>query len=197
MQIILGDHGYWEGVSAIGIVLSLIGFALNLLVVQRQVSEARRYGKGQFINTLEQDFDRFTGVYLELRRLDGNHPTVTEPWHERMDFYECLDFFERVETLVDLGLLDIALVDRMFGPQFFALVHHPQVQAGIFARPDALPMVDVYALHAALSAYRRSRGLLVPRAETDLRLFDPARYADALETYTALKGHGMVGGRRR
>ena len=96
----------------------------------------------------------------------------------------CFQFFERTETLCDIGVLDLKILDAMFGYQFFHLVNDLWVQKSVlFCDPHYFP--EVFALHKQLSDYHRRLGLEIPGAQYDLALGNPKRYEKNIQYYRA------------
>jgi hypothetical protein len=57
----------------------------------------------------------------------------------------------------DVGVLDIALLDGMFGHQFFLLVNHAGTQERMLLQGEHF-FPEIFALHKQLSDYRRAAG---------------------------------------
>jgi hypothetical protein len=94
----------------------------------------------------------------------------------------CLQFFGRVKTLSDIGVLDIKIIDAMFGYQFYLFVNDPQLQEQLLFQGEHY-FPEVFALHHQLSSRRGKLGMEIPRAKTDLVLREPARYEKNLWYY--------------
>jgi hypothetical protein len=167
---------FWNEASALAAVAYSLMTAVTLLLVLIQMREARRYTLAEFINQLGKEFSQFNDL-LDTMVIAG---AKAEPTREEL--LPCLRFFERVKTLCDVGVLDIAILDGMFGHQFFWLVNHRWTQERVLFRdPHYFP--EIFALHSQLSDYRKRSGYQLPAAENDLALKDPIRYKTNLDLY--------------
>jgi hypothetical protein len=84
--------------------------------------------------------------------------------------------------LTDIGVLDIRILDAMFGHQFFAFVNDPQLQENLLFSGDHY-FPEVFALHHQLRAWRMKLGVDNPRSKSGLALPDPARYEKNLQYF--------------
>jgi hypothetical protein len=167
---------FWNAASALSAVAYCLITAVTLILLTIQVREARRYTLAEFINQLRKEFSEFDDVFDAI--LPGG--AKTEPTRELL--LPCIRFFERVKTLCDVGVLDIAILDGMFGHQFFWLVNHCGTQERVlFHEVHYFP--EIFALHRQLSEYRKRFGYQLPAGENDLALKDPVRYKTNLDLY--------------
>jgi hypothetical protein len=167
---------FWNEASALAAIAYSLITAVTLLLVLIQMREARRYTMAEFINQLGKEFSQFNDMFDTLL-IAG---TTAQPTREEL--LPCLRFFERVKTLCDVGVLDIAILDGMFGYQFFCLVNHVWTQERVLLQdPSFFP--EIFALHSQLSDYRERSGYQLPVAENDLALKDPVRYKTNLDLY--------------
>jgi hypothetical protein len=110
----------------------------------------------------------------------------------RHQLLPCLRFFERIKTLCDVGMLDIAIVDGMFGYQFFWLVNHPRVQESVLFL-DGHFFPEIFALHSQLVQYRKRSGYQIPAVQNDLALPNHRRHVKVLKIERVFRGQRIVG----
>jgi hypothetical protein len=167
---------FWTALGAIGTIAYCVITAVTLIFLGVQLREARRDTLGQFVNQLGKEFEELDAVFEPLL-FPGSGQV---PSNERA--LRCLQFFGRVKTLTDIGVLDVKIIDAMFGHQFYFFVNDPQLQEQLLFN-GAHYFPEVFALHHELSAWRGKLGVEIPRAKTDLILRDPARYEKNLSYY--------------
>jgi hypothetical protein len=167
---------FWNAASALAAVIYCLITGVTLVLLVIQVREARRNALAEFINELGRDFSGFSDLFDAIP-IGADKAELT-----RHQLLPCLRFFERIKTLCDLGMLDIAIVDGMFGYQFFSLVNHPGVQESVLLL-DGHFFPEIFALHRQLSEYRKRSGYQSPAAQFDLASKDPTRYESNLDLY--------------
>jgi hypothetical protein len=167
---------FWTAASALAAVAYCVITVVTLVLLAVQVREARRATLAEFINNLGKEFAVFGDLFDEIL---ADRDKITLP---REQLLPCLRFFERVKTLSDVGVLDIALLDGVFGYQFFLLVNHAGTQERILLQGEHF-FPEIFALHKQLSDYRRGAGYPLPFAENDLALKDKSRYKVNLDLY--------------
>jgi hypothetical protein len=167
---------FWTAASGLAAVVYCVITGVTLVLLALQVREARRATLADFINNLGKEFAAFSDLFEEMLTA-GDKVVLT-----REQLLPCLRFFERAKTLCDVGVLDIAILDGMFGYQFFLLVNHAETQARMLLEGEHF-FPEIFALHKQLSAYRRKAGYGLLFAESDLALTDKSRYEVNLELY--------------
>jgi hypothetical protein len=108
-------------ISTIGVVGALVG----LVYAGRQLNASQLSSKGSFLLELDQAFARHSDVHVRLRPTGswaglGNDSSkhhlatllTSEEWAE-VEAY--MGLFERIEMLVDAGIIDVPLVNRLYG----------------------------------------------------------------------------------
>jgi hypothetical protein len=151
---------FWTELSAIGGLAYCAITAVTLIFLGVQLREARRTTLAQFVYQLGKEFEAFDDALRPFLSQDSDREGL-EPQINR-----CFQFFERTKTLADIGVLDLQILDAMFGYQFFYLVNDFWVQESIlFCEPHYFP--EVFALHQQLSEYHRKLGLEIPGEKTD------------------------------
>jgi len=167
---------FWTAASALAAVAYCLITGVTLILLVIQVREARRYTLAEFINQLAKDFSELGDVFDAILTPGANVEL------NRQRVLLCLRFFERVKTLCDVGVLDVAIVDGMFGYQFFCLVNHPGSQEKVLFYEEYF-FPEIFALHRQLSEYRIRSGYRVPAAQNDLARKDSLRYKTNLDLY--------------
>ena len=167
---------FWTALGAVGTLAYCVITAVTLVFLGIQLREARRDTLGQFVNQLGKEFEQLDAAFLPL--LSPGSGQVPSDEHAM----RCLQFFERVKTLSDIGVLDVRILDAMFGHEFFVLVNEPQLQEKILFSGDHY-FPEVFALHRQLTALRMKLGVDIPRSNSDLALRDAARYEKNLQYF--------------
>ena len=167
---------FWTALGAVGTLAYCVITAVTLVFLGIQLREARRDTLGQFVNQLGKDFEALEAALLPL--LSPGSGQVLSNEHAM----RCLQFFERVKTLSDIGVLDVRIIDAMFGHQFFAFVNEPQLQENVLFSGDHY-FPEVFALHRQLTARRMKLGIDIPCSKSDLALRDATRYEKNLQHF--------------
>jgi hypothetical protein len=169
---------FWTALSAICALAYCVITAVTLIFLGVQLREARRYTLAQFVYQLGKEFEAFDEALQPLLLKDSDRKGLEQ------QLLRCLQFFERTKTLCDIGVLDVKILDAMFGYQFFYLVNDPWVQKSLLlCDPHYFP--EVFALHKQLSDCHRRLGLEIPGEQNDLALENPTRYEKNIEYYRA------------
>jgi hypothetical protein len=167
---------FWTALSAVGGLAYCLITAVTLIFLGIQLRESRRSTLAQFVYQLGKEFETFDEALEPLLSQDSDRKGLEQ------QIGKCLQFFERTKTLCDIGVLDVKILDAMFGYQFFYLVHDLWVQKSVLFRdPHYFP--EVFALHKQLSDYHRRLGLEIPGAPNDLAAANPARYQENIRLY--------------
>jgi hypothetical protein len=176
---------FWTALSAIGTLAYCVLTAATLIFLGVQLREARRYTLAQFVHQLGKEFETFDEALEPLLSNESDRRGLEQ------QISRCLQFFERSKTLCDIGVLDLKILDAMFGYQFFYLVNDQWVQKSVlFCDPHYFP--EVFALHEQLSRYHRKLGIEIPGEQNDLALGNPVRYEKNIEYYRAKRGRRTV-----
>ncbi len=167
---------YWTALGAIGTIAYCIITAVTMIFLGVQLYEARRNTLGQFVNQLGKEFEELNAAF-EPFVFPGSNQMPSDDQALR-----CLQFFERAKNLSDIGVLNIRILDAMFGYQFFSLVNDPHVQNTLLYNEEHY-FPEVFALHQQLIALRTKSGIEVPRTTSDLAAREPNRYEINLRHY--------------
>jgi len=176
---------FWTALSAIGICLSALATTFTLFFIARQLRAAHRATQGTFINELDKELAQFANVLNGTHEPDFANTFANLSNVERASYYRCFDYFERVKTLLDSGVIDLHVVDRMIGYPFFLMVNNSTLQDNIILSTD-LRFPQLYALHAQLKARRIARHSFIPNLQTDLAVRNVKHYQACLAVYRRL-----------
>jgi hypothetical protein len=91
---------------------------ISLIYVSRQVNATRLQTKGEFLVALDRQLADYTEIGLKLVRNRQMSPTRDE-WLEIIGY---LGVFERMNIMVEDDILDIDMVDRLFGSRLILLL---------------------------------------------------------------------------
>ena len=167
---------YWTALGAVGSLAYCLITAVTLIFLGLQLRATRRDVLRQFVNQLGREFEELNTAFEPLLRMgSGDIPSDEEA-------LRCLKFFERVKTLSDIGVLDLQILDAMFGYQFFLLVNNLQLQDNLLICEDNY-FPEVFALHSQLTILRRKRAIEIPLGDSDLALRNTNKYAENLKHY--------------
>jgi hypothetical protein len=167
---------FWTALGAAGTLAYCLITAATLIFLGLQLRATRRDVLGQFVNQLGREFEELNAAFEPLL------PTGSGEIASTQQAVRCLKFFERVKTLADIGVLDLRILDAMFGYQFFFLVNNVKLQDDLLIRDDHY-FPEVFALHRQLTIWRRQRGIEIPLADNDLALRSTSKYAENLGYY--------------
>src|SRR5262249_12732719 len=90
----------------------------SLLYISRQVNVTRQQTKGQFLLALDGQFEKSNGITLRLVNEQGFHP-VGNDWPL---VWALMSVFERINIMVEDKILDVGLVDRLYGFRLVFLI---------------------------------------------------------------------------
>ena len=95
----------------------------SLLYISRQVNATRQQTKGQFLLALDEQFEKTTAITIRLVNEEGFRPTGTD-WPE---VWHLMSIFERISIMVEDHILDIGIVDRLYGFRLLALIANDDI----------------------------------------------------------------------
>ena len=100
-----------------GLILALATTG-SLIYVSRQVSATRQQTKGQFLLALDAQFEKFNDITIHLMNEAGFAPAGNQ-WGE---IWRLMSVFERINVMVEDRILDVALVDRLYGFRLIGII---------------------------------------------------------------------------
>ncbi len=101
----------------------------TLLYISRQVTVTRQQTRGQFLLALDQQFEKSNAITMRLVTEPLFTPVGTE-WYE---IYQLMSVFERISIMVDDKILDIGLVDRLYGFRLLRLIANDAIYQRLMA----------------------------------------------------------------
>lgn len=101
------------------IAYSLTG-VVSLLYISRQVAIARNQAKGQFLLTLDDRLEKSSEITLRLFN-DKNFEPVGKEWGE---IWLLMNTYERMNIMVEDKILDIDMVERVYGFRVVAMIQN-------------------------------------------------------------------------
>ncbi|MCW5849379.1 MAG: hypothetical protein KIT87_04825 [Anaerolineae bacterium] len=113
-------------VTCLGLPLALVG----LFYTVRQLQAAQRTAKGDFLLRLDEAFQRHQEVHRRLRpggdwADSGQGPESVEEW---IAVEQYMGLFERIKTMIDDGIVDLATIDRLYGYRVLNIVANDQIR---------------------------------------------------------------------
>jgi hypothetical protein len=118
-------------ISAVASIVYALISAISLLLLSRQIRDARRFGAAPALYALLKEHEDWMAAIRELDQRPADDPVV----EKTID--DCLNFFERVEHLRAAGLLPEAVLKRAFGnlltsyladPRFVAVIRQNEAE---------------------------------------------------------------------
>ena len=125
--------------------------AMSLLLLSRQIGDARRFGAAPALFALLKELEE----HMAAVRLLGNWSPDDPEARETVVRY--LEFLERVEHLRAAGVVPVAVLRRSFGPVLAAHLADPRIR--VVVDGDPRQYAEVLSLAAQVEAPRR-RGLV-------------------------------------
>ena len=88
----------WKEAATIATTVGVIISTLGLMLILRQLADARRFNRAQFVNTLDVDLKRYSPVYRKFLPGGGLYQAENYglTFDERMDVLEYLGFYEKL-----------------------------------------------------------------------------------------------------
>jgi hypothetical protein len=113
-------------VSIVGVVGALIG----LWYAGRQLHNSRLSSRGSFLLELDSALNRHAETHSRLRpggdwAGTGRGPESADEWIAVEDY---MGLFERMEVLIEGGVLDASLVNRLYGYRIHNIVANPRIR---------------------------------------------------------------------
>ena len=132
------------------IALAIAGVG-SLLYISRQVKVARQQTKGQFLLALDAQFEKLNELTARLLNEEDYKP-VNRAWGE---VWMLMSVYERINIMVEDGILDIAIVDRLYGFRLLAIIANDE----IFRRVQSMgaEWQDFIDLCRRVGSYRRRK----------------------------------------
>jgi hypothetical protein len=97
---------------------------ISLIYVSRQVRVSRLQTKGQFMLALDEQLKPFASITLALANKQVPFTPQSQDWFQVWSY---LSVFERMNIMVEDGILDVAMVDRLYGFRLAAILGNDDV----------------------------------------------------------------------
>ncbi len=141
-----------EIIASLGLFLAGIG----LIYTGRQIQQARKIARGEFLLHLDELFAQHNDVHLLLRpggdyANGGKKPDTTQEW-TAVERY--MGLFERVKALIDDKIIDIDTVYSFYGYRVFNLTANETIRECKLVQEEE-SWIDFVELWRALEAYRK------------------------------------------
>ena len=107
-------------VSAFSSLLYAIIAGVSLLLLRRQISDARRFGAAPALYALLKEFDEHLAAIQRLDEMPVGDPAIREK------IVRCLEFYERIEHLRRAGVVQAAMLRSAFGNALRAHLDDPR-----------------------------------------------------------------------
>ena len=107
-------------VSAFSSMIYAIIAGVSLLLLRRQISDARRFGAAPALYALLKELDEHLAAIQQVDEM-----TVDDP-ASRDTIVRCLEFYERIEHLRRAGVVQAAVLRSAFGNALRAHLHDPR-----------------------------------------------------------------------
>lgn len=109
---------------------AFITAVIGVVAIWYQMKKDADISKAEFILTLNcnfQDNDNISYIYTKLKeKRDGTNYSFTEEDGRKMGEY--IMFFQTMYFMIDEGVIDIRMIDRLFSNKFFLFMNNPDVQ---------------------------------------------------------------------
>jgi len=154
-------------IADIAAVAGSIVASLTLVFIALQMKDRRRFTQAELINTLEAEFRSLYHVYEKLLPDCEWSSTKSGPASSQnlCDIEAYVQFFERMEFVLELGALDLRNLDRLYGQRFFLVMHNLHVQEKLLYRDEDY-FLALIQLYRRWYAYREAHGLPFPNPDT-------------------------------
>ena len=126
----------WIGAVAAGVGAPVA--AVALIVGARQLLQGRRTSQGQFLLSLDEAFRQHLTTHMRFRPASAAGSAVVGTWcgpyatgpetdEDWVAVEAYMGLFERVNVMVDRGLLDVDVVRRLYGYRVGNVLSNPRV----------------------------------------------------------------------
>ena len=116
-------------VSAFSSLIYAIIAGASLLLLQRQISDARRFGAAPALYALLKELDEHLAAIQHLDEMSADDPARSDT------IVRCLEFYERIEHLRRAGVVQAAVLRNAFGNALRAHLHDARFIAIIRQAP--------------------------------------------------------------
>jgi len=139
-------------ISDVASLIMALATTLSLLYISRQVNVTRKQTKGQFLLALDEQFKRSEGILIRLVTEQDFTPVGVE-WAE---VWGLMSIFERISIMVEDKILEVGLIDRLYGFQLLNLIGNEHVYQRV--KSSGAEWQDFIDLCHAIADHRRRPG---------------------------------------
>ena len=112
-------------ITDIGTLILAIATTTSLIYISRQVNVTRQQTKGEFLLALDEQFEKTNEIALRLVS-DPSFVPVEKEW---IEIWRMMSVFERIQIMVEDKILDVNLVNRLFGFRLLYLIENDTIFA--------------------------------------------------------------------
>lgn len=106
-----------------GTLIIAIGTIGSLLYIARQANISQQQSKGQFLIALDNQIERSIPTTMKII----NNPDFKPEGLEWPEVWRLMSVFERMNIMVDSKILDIGIVDRLYGFQVVGIIANDEI----------------------------------------------------------------------
>lgn len=154
----------WSEAANIAAAVGLLGMAIGLFMTALQIGKAGKSSRSHFIHDLEGDAQRFQPLFGYLLPIGqpANGDLRDARHEEELLIFSALNFFEKVQILLQNKSVDMKSIDGLFAGRFFLITHSPLVQS-LFLLNESYAdyFSQVKELYRKWCLYRKNEGLPV------------------------------------
>jgi hypothetical protein len=88
-----------------------VATTISLIYISRQLAVTRRQTKGEFLLALDDQFEKVRDILLKV----VGDPTFQPDGKDWPRVWALMSVFERVSIMVEDGIIDVGIVDRLYG----------------------------------------------------------------------------------
>lgn len=145
---------------------SLLVSVLSAVFVVIQLRDTKNIQEAEFIVNLNQAFvsnEQYAAVYTKLENRSGQEEALTY-----IEISNYLTFFETMYILLMENVVEIKVMDDLFGYRFFLAVHNEEVhRMKLVSAPGNFK--NIYKLEKIWMDYRKERAIPIFREENCLQ----------------------------
>jgi hypothetical protein len=103
-------------------IVMAIATVVSVFYIARQISDTRKQAKGQFLLHLDERMESYKDVHRRLVEAPQSFNPETDKDVKWQDVWSYVGFFERIYVMVDDEILNISLVDRLYGYRIYRII---------------------------------------------------------------------------
>src|SRR5689334_763003 len=105
-------------ITDIATVVLAISTIVSLIYIGRQVRVTRQQTKGEFLLALDGLIDRSRSIAIRVLN-EQDYKPVGDEW---LQIWQLMSVFERINIMLDDRILDIRIIDRLYGFALRAII---------------------------------------------------------------------------